>query len=128
MPSKPTYTYSLGSLTGPVPFARVIRSMIDTLNDENARISPSKGTVFFDDGSSPDTTSAFIRNITSVAERWTQKRIEYLNAVPGSISHRDARLFDHEFIRDMSRSKTYADLIRVLDGCENERRLVYERE
>lgn len=128
MPSKPTHTYSLGSLTGPVPFARVIRSMIDTLNDEKARIDTLQDTIFTDDRRSPDTISAFIRNITNIAEQWTQKRIDYLDAASGSISHRDARLFDHELIRDMSRSKTYTDLICVLERCENERRLEYERE
>ncbi|KAK4897887.1 hypothetical protein LTR49_027914 [Elasticomyces elasticus] len=121
MPFKTTHTYSLGSLTGSVPFANVIRSMIETLNDENARIGAFKDTVFLDGRSSPDAIFEFIQNITSAAERWSQKRIDYLDAVPGSMGHKDRRLFDHELIRDMSRSMTYSDTICVLDRCGNER-------
>ncbi|KAK3617147.1 hypothetical protein LTR22_026828 [Elasticomyces elasticus] len=121
MPFETTHTYSLGSLTGSVPFANVMRSMIETLNDENARIGAFKDTVFLNGRSSPDAIFEFIQNITSAAERWSQKRIDYLDAVPGSIGHKDRRLFDHELIRDMSRSMTYSDTICVLDRCGNER-------
>ncbi|KAK3614643.1 hypothetical protein LTR22_027708, partial [Elasticomyces elasticus] len=110
MPSETTHTYNLGSLTGPIPFAHVIRSMIDTLNDENARIRPFNDTVFSDDRTSPDAIFDFIQKISGAAERWTQKRIDYLDAISGSIRHGDTRLFDHELIRDMSRSKTYSDM------------------
>ena len=125
MPSQSKLSYSIGSLTGPVPFAQVVRSMIANLNDKNARIGPFKETVSLDDRSSPEVISEFIRNLTRVAERWTQQRIHYLDAAQGLISHRDTRLFDHDLIGDMSRSKTYTDLTCVLDRCETEHRLLY---
>jgi len=102
--------------------------MIANLNDKNARIGPFKETVFLDDRRSPEVISEYIRNLTGIAERWTQQRIHYLDAAQGSISHRDTRLFDHDLIEDMSRSETYTDLICVLDRCESEHRLQYERE
>ena len=128
MPLQPPNIYSIGSLTGPVPFKQVIRSLIATLNDEAARCAVFKGTVFLDDRNSPGTISDFIRNITDLAERWTQKRIEYLDAAHGSINHRDGRLFDHDLIQKMRKTKSYGELIGVLDECQNEHGLHYERE
>lgn len=128
MPSKPMHTYSLGSLTGPVPSARVIRSTIDTLDDESAPTGLFKRNVSFDDGGSADAMFAFVRNITNVAQCWTRKRIEYLHVVPGSISHRDTRLFDHALVRDKPQSKTYKDLVRVLERCATGLGLKWERE
>ena len=122
MPTASTRVYSIGSLTGPLPFAQVIRSLLKTVNDKRARSAASK-----------DTTSLgevveLGHSLANTAERWTQKRIEYLDAVQGPISQKDTRVFDHDLLREIKEMKSCGDLINVLNGCNEEDGLRYERE
>lgn len=69
MPSQSTHIYSVGGLTGPVPFTQVIRSLIATPNDEHSRSASFKDTAFLDDRSSPERIAGLITDLTSLAER-----------------------------------------------------------
>jgi hypothetical protein len=87
--------YSIGSLAGPLPSHVVLDSLINAVNVEKARSTAFKDTVFPNDRNSDESIIAFVHRITTIAENWTMKRIEYLDAVRGTILDRDTRLFDH---------------------------------
>ena len=110
MATASTHVYSLGSLTGPIPFAQVIRTLLKCVHDKTLN------------------ERHLSRSLATTAEQWTQKRIEYLAAVRGDISHKDTRLFDYDHIQGMKKIESYDDLINFLNRCNEQKGFRYERE
>ena len=123
MATASTHVYSVGSLTGPLPFAQVIRSLLKFIHDERARRAATQ-----DAATAAAHERRLGRSLANTAEGWTQKRIEYLDAVQGPIIHKDTRLFDHDRLREMEEIRSYEDLITFLNGCNEQDGFRYERE
>ena len=123
MATESTRIYSIGSLTGPLPFAQVIRTLLRVVQDKVAQRATSK-----DPGMAHLEEVAVGHDLANTAEYWTQKRIEYLDAVKGAIDHKDTRLFDYDLLQAMKKVRSYEDVINFLNACNDQDVFRFERE
>jgi hypothetical protein len=108
------YVYSFGSISGTVPYGRVITALIAFLEDEET----DKMIV----------SSKSVTKTMDKMEEWNAMRSNTLFTIRGPVSHMDTRLFDIEEIADISHCDTPTDAIKILKTFSSRTRMQFKFE